>query len=154
MNKWNMIINVGRCINCQNCVIADKDEHAGNDFPGYAAPAPANGKSGLQILRRTQGAAPLVETTYLPVMCNHCDDAPCMKASGDAITKRADGVVIIDPVKARGRKEIVKSCPYGAISWNEEQQVPQASISTRICWIMAGTSRAASNPAPPACSRL
>ena len=128
MSKWNMIINVGRCINCQNCVIADKDEHAGNDFPGYAAPAPENGKSGLQILRRTQGAAPLVETTYLPVMCNHCDDAPCMKASGDAIRKRDDGIVIIDPVKAKGRKDIVKSCPYGAITWNEEQQVPQAWI--------------------------
>ena len=35
-------------------------------------------------LRRVQGSAPMVETTYLPVMCNHCDDAPCIRYAGDA----------------------------------------------------------------------
>ena len=128
MSKWNLIINVGRCENCHNCVIADRDEHVGNDFPGYAAPAAAVGDSPIRILRRAQGSAPMVETTYLPVMCNHCDDAPCIRHAGDAIRKRDDGIVIIDPVKARGRKDIVGSCPYGAIVWNEEQQVPQTWI--------------------------
>lgn len=125
MSKWNLIINVGRCENCYNCVIANRDEHVGNDFPGYAAPAAAVGDSPIRILRRAQGSAPMVETTYLPVMCNHCDDAPCIRRAGDAIRKRDDGIVIIDPVKSRGRKDIVRSCPYGAIVWNEEQQVPQ-----------------------------
>lgn len=125
MNKWNLIISVDRCENCYNCVIAERDEHAGNDFPGYAAPAAAVGESAIRILRRVQGSAPMVETTYLPVMCNHCDDAPCMRYAGDAIRKREDGIVIIDPVKARGRKDIVGSCPYGAIVWNDEEQVPQ-----------------------------
>lgn len=125
MSKWNLIINVGRCENCHNCVIANRDEHVGNDFPGYTAPAAAVGDSPIRILRRTQGSAPMVETTYLPVMCNHCDDAPCIRRAGDAIRKRDDGIVIIDPVKAKGRKDIVRSCPYGAIVWNEEQQVPQ-----------------------------
>ena len=65
----------------------------------------------------------------MPVMCNHCDDAPCMKAAKNgAITKRADGIVIIDPVKSKGQKQIVDACPYGAISWNEELQIPQAWI--------------------------
>ena len=128
MNKWNLIINVGRCENCHNCVIADRDEHVGNDFPGYAAPAAAVGDSPIRILRRAQGSAPMVETTYLPVMCNHCDDAPCIRHAGDAIRKRDDGIVIIDPVKSRGRKDIVDSCPYGAIVWNDEQQVPQTWI--------------------------
>lgn len=125
MSKWNLIINVGSCVNCYNCVIANRDEHVGNEFAGYSAPAPAVGDSPIRILRRTQGSAPMVETTYLPVMCNHCDDAPCMRRAGDAIRKRDDGIVIIDPVKSRGRKDIVRSCPYGAIVWNEEQQVPQ-----------------------------
>lgn len=128
MNKWNLIVNVGRCENCQNCVIAYRDEHAGNDFPGYAAPAAAVGDVPINIKRRVQGSAPMVDTTYLPVMCNHCDNAPCQKVGGDAIRKREDGIVIIDPVKARGRKDIVKSCPYGAIVWNEELQVPQTWI--------------------------
>lgn len=128
MAKWNLIVNVGRCENCYNCVIAERDEHVGNDYPGYAAPASLASEAPIRILRRVQGAAPLVETTYLPVMCNHCDDAPCMKVGGDAISKRADGIVIIDPVKAKGRKEIVRSCPYKAIVWNEEAQLPQTWI--------------------------
>lgn len=44
---------------------------------------------------------------------------------GDAVYRRPDGIVIIDPVKAKGRKEIVASCPYGVISWNEELGLAQ-----------------------------
>jgi Fe-S-cluster-containing dehydrogenase component len=128
MSKWNLIVNVGRCENCHNCVIAERDEHVGNDFPGYAAPAAATGDGTIRILRRVQGSAPMVEATYLPVMCNHCDDAPCIRAGGGAVRKREDGIVIIDPEKARGRKDIVASCPYKAIVWNEERQLPQAWI--------------------------
>ncbi|MEW9583318.1 4Fe-4S dicluster domain-containing protein [Paraburkholderia sp. DGU8] len=128
MNKWNLVIKVGNCENCHNCVIAARDEHVGNDFPGYAAPAAAHSDSPIRILRRVQGDSHMVETTYLPVMCNHCDDAPCMRVGGSAVRKRADGIVIIDPEKARGRKDIVKSCPYKAIVWNDELQVPQTWI--------------------------
>ena len=39
---------------------------------------------------------------------------------------REDGIVIIDPEKSKGQKQIVDSCPYGAISWNEGKQIPQA----------------------------
>jgi NAD-dependent dihydropyrimidine dehydrogenase PreA subunit len=42
-----------------------------------------------------------------------------------AIYKREDGIVIIDPQKAKGKKEIVESCPYGVIYWNEEKNVAQ-----------------------------
>lgn len=125
MTKWNLIVDIERCANCYNCVIADRDEHVDNDFPAYAAPAAAGGDSMIRIRRRVQGSAPMVETTYLPVMCNHCDNAPCMKAGGYAVRKRDDGIVIIDPIKARGRKDIVDACPYGAIVWNEERQTPQ-----------------------------
>jgi NAD-dependent dihydropyrimidine dehydrogenase PreA subunit len=49
-----------------------------------------------------------------------------MKAARDgAVQKRADGIVIIDPVKAKGQKQIVDACPYGAVWWNEEKQLPQ-----------------------------
>jgi Fe-S-cluster-containing dehydrogenase component len=128
MKKWNLVIKVGNCENCHNCVIAARDEHVGNDFPGYAAPAAANADSPIRILRRVQGDSHMVETTYLPVMCNHCDDAPCMRVGGSAVRKRADGIVVIDPEKARGRKDIVKSCPYKAIVWNDELQLPQTWI--------------------------
>jgi len=58
-------------------------------------------------------------------MCNHCDDAPCVKAGRGAVKKRDDGIVIIDPQAARGRRDLVDACPYGAVRWNEELQLPQ-----------------------------
>jgi Fe-S-cluster-containing dehydrogenase component len=110
--------------------LAAKDEHIGNDFPGYAASQPAHGHEWISIERHIRGSGSKVDVTYVPKMCNHCDDAPCVKAAGGdgAIYKRSDGIVIIDPVKARGREELVASCPYGQITWNEEEQVPQTWI--------------------------
>ena len=124
--KWNLIVDVERCDNCRGCFIAVKDEYAGNDFPGYSAPQPALGHNWLDVRRRERGSYPLVEAHFQPVMCNHCDDAPCIKAARDgAVRKRDDGIVIIDPIKARGQRQLVDACPYGAVSWNEALQLPQ-----------------------------
>lgn len=128
-SKWNMIVDVARCDNCRGCFLAVKDEHIGNDFPGYAASQPAQGHNWLDIRRKERGSYPIVEAHFMPVMCNHCDDAPCMKAAKNgAVSKRPDGIVIIDPEKSRGQKQIVDACPYGAVWWNEEKQIPQAWI--------------------------
>jgi Fe-S-cluster-containing dehydrogenase component len=127
--KWNLIVDIARCDNCRNCFLATKDEHIGNDFTGYAAAQPEKEHSWVDIVRHERGQYPIAEARFMPVMCNHCDDAPCMKVAKDgAITKRADGIVIIDPVKSKGQKEIVDACPYGAVFWNEEKQIPQAWI--------------------------
>jgi Fe-S-cluster-containing dehydrogenase component len=129
MDKWNLIIDVEKCENCNNCAIATKDEHIGNDFPGYAAPMPLHGHDWIKIGRRVRGVTPMVDVAYLPVTCNHCDKAPCIDAAGDgSVSKRSDGIVVIDPVKAKGRRDIVDACPYQAIAWNEELQLPQKWI--------------------------
>lgn len=126
VDKWNLIIDVAGCENCNNCVLATKDELVGNDFPGYSAPHPAQGRGVMRIERTVRGAAHLVDAAYVPKMCNHCDDAPCLKAGADgAVRKRDDGIVIIDPVKAKGRRDLVDACPYDAIVWNEQLQLPQ-----------------------------
>ena len=126
MTGWALVIDVSLCINCRNCVIATKDEYTGNEFVGYSAPHPPAGLDTIRIERHIRGEGALVDVTYIPQMCNHCDDAPCVKAAGDgSIYKRADGVVVIDPHKARGRQDLVKTCPYGMIEWNEQEQVPQ-----------------------------
>lgn len=126
-SKWNLIVDVARCDNCRVCFLAVKDEYIGNDFPGYSAAQPAQGHNWLDIRRKERGAYPLVEARFMPVMCNHCDDPPCLKAARDgAVRKRADGIVIIDPEKSRGQRQIVDACPYGAVCWNEERQIPQA----------------------------
>lgn len=129
MKKWNLVIDVARCENCNNCALATKDEHIGNDFPGYAAPQPRHGHHWIRIEKRVRGSDPMVDVAHLPTTCNHCDAAPCIDAAKDGeIYKRPDGIVIIDPQKARGRKELVAACPYGAIWWNEELQLPQKWI--------------------------
>ncbi|MAF49923.1 MAG: carboxypeptidase regulatory-like domain-containing protein [Rhodospirillales bacterium] len=126
MSKWNLIVDVANCTNCNVCVLACHDEHVGNAFPGYAEEMPKHGHKWINIKAKERGAAPMIDIAFVPVMCQHCDDAPCMeKAENGAISKRADGIVIIDPQKAKGQKQLIDACPYGAIWWNEEKEVPQ-----------------------------
>jgi Fe-S-cluster-containing dehydrogenase component len=124
MKSWHLIVDVARCHDCNDCFLADKDEFCGNDFPPYSAAQPWHGHRWMNIRRKERGQFPLVETAYLPTPCMHCDAAPCLTADG-AVYQRDDGLVIIDPVKAKGRKEIVASCPYSVIYWNEENELPQ-----------------------------
>jgi len=126
MKKWNMIIDVAECTNCNLCTLAAMDEYVGNEFPGYSAPMPKHGHKWIDILQKERGQVPAVDIAYVPTMCNHCDDAPCIAKGGGAVEKRDDGIVLIDPVKAKGRKDLVEACPYGHIWWNEELEVPQA----------------------------
>jgi Fe-S-cluster-containing dehydrogenase component len=127
MDKWNMIIDVAECTNCNNCTLATMDEYVGNAWPGYTAPMPKHGHRWINILQKERGQVPAIDIAYVPTMCNHCDDAPCIKAAKDgAIRKREDGIVLIDPVKAKGQRQLVKACPYGHIWWNEAEDLPQA----------------------------
>ena len=81
--KWNLIIDVAACENCNNCALAAKDELVGNDFPGYSAPhrRPGTGVDPHRAPGRAD-ATPMVDAAYLPRMCNHCDDAPCIRTAG------------------------------------------------------------------------
>jgi Fe-S-cluster-containing dehydrogenase component len=126
MSKWNMIIDVAECTNCNLCTLATMDEYVDNDWPGYSAPMPKHGHRWIDIKQKERGRTPFIDVAYLPTMCNHCDDAPCLKAAPDAVSKREDGIVLIDPEKAKGRRDLVESCPYGHIWWNEERGIPQA----------------------------
>jgi Fe-S-cluster-containing dehydrogenase component len=133
MQKWNLIIDVAECTNCQLCTLAAMDEYVGNDWPGIAASMPRHGHRWIDILQKERGQvtggatgqSPMIDIAYVPTLCNHCDNAPCLAKGGDAVKKRDDGIVIIDPVNAKGRKDLVESCPYGHIWWNEELQLPQ-----------------------------
>ena len=126
MSKWNLIIDVAECTNCNLCTLATMDEYVDNEWPGYTAPMPKHGHKWIDIKQKERGQAPFIDIAYMPTMCNHCDIAPCIKAAPDVISKRDDGIVLIDPDKAKGRKDLVNACPYGHIWWNEERETAQA----------------------------
>jgi Fe-S-cluster-containing dehydrogenase component len=126
IKKWNLIIDVTKCEECHNCFLSCKDEYVDNDFLPFSVAQPKHGHRWLDILTRERGRFPLIDVASLPVLCMQCDNAPCMKNARDgAIYKLENGIVIIDPLKAKGQRNIVNSCPYGAIWWNEEKEVPQ-----------------------------
>ena len=126
MKKVNMMIDIARCSDCNNCFLSCKDEHWDNDNLPIAVSQPRFGHRWMDILNIERGQYPLQDVAYLPLPCMHCDNAPCIKAATNgAVYKREDGIVIIDPVKAKGQKQLVEACPYKVIYWNEESQLPQ-----------------------------
>ncbi len=126
MTRYGMVIDVDKCIGCYNCFLACRDEYAGNDYPGYSAAQPMSGGNWLKVNEIERGQYPHVKVDHVPVTCSHCAEAACVKLDQtEAIYRRPDGIVLIDPEKAKGNKELVKFCPYRKIEWNEELEVAQ-----------------------------
>lgn len=121
-----LLIDVSSCINCEVCVVACKDEHFENSYPPYTESQPETGHFWMKVNVVERGKIPKLKVASIPLPCMHCDDAPCIKAgTGGAVYKRKDGIVIIDPVKSKGQRQLVASCPYGVIYYNEEKDIPQ-----------------------------
>ena len=126
MAKYGMVIDLTRCNGCHNCFLACRDEYCGNDYPPYSAAQPYTGQFWMRVMEKERGTYPKVKIAYTAVPCMQCKNATCIKASSNnAVYRRPDGIVIIDPEKAVGQKEVVSSCPYRVIYWNEEKQLPQ-----------------------------
>lgn len=121
------LFDAAKCNGCYNCQVSCKDEHVDNDWGKYAAPQPDTGQFWLHLQETTHGQTPKVTVEYDVTMCMHCgDQAPCLKVAKDgAVYRRDDGLVIIDPTLAKGQKQIVEVCPYGAVYWNEALEIPQ-----------------------------
>ena len=151
MVRYGMLIEADRCIGCDVCLKACKDEYIGNDYPPYSAAQPessygygkdetygwpdtpstltpwvSHGHLWMNVLEQNSGGFPNVKMRYVPLPCVQCDDPPCEKAATDnAIYKRQDGIVIIDPKKSTNQRQVIDSCPYGVIYWNAAQTIPQ-----------------------------
>jgi Fe-S-cluster-containing dehydrogenase component len=124
-----MVIDITKCTGCYNCFLACRDEFAGNAYPGYAAAQPMSGMNWIRVIEKERGQYPKVKVAYTPLTCMQCENPGCLKvAQNKAVYRRPDGIIMIDPVKAKGQKQIVSGCPYRVIEWNEEQQVPQKCI--------------------------
>lgn len=126
MSRYSILIDVNKCNGCFNCFLACRDEYFGNDYPGYSAAQPLNGQFWMQVQEIERGEYPKPKVSYIPKPCMHCEAAPCIDAAKDgAVYRRDDGIVIIDPVKAKGQEAIVNACPYRVIFWDAEKQLPQ-----------------------------
>lgn len=126
MPNYSLLIDVNKCNGCYNCFLACRDEYFGNDYPSYSAAQPLNGQFWMQIKEIERGCYPKPKLDYVPTPCMHCGAAPCMDAAKDgAVYRRADGIVLIDPEKAKGQDAIAKACPYGVLYWNADLQLPQ-----------------------------
>lgn len=110
------LIDIFRCIGCDTCSVACKME---NGLPV--------GENRLRILNPQQrtvfdkpvGSYPELKMEWWPVMCQHCEDAPCIDDCPTwAIHQRADGLVEIDPELCIGCQNCGAACPYDAISFD------------------------------------
>lgn len=120
------LIDVARCSGCYNCQLACKDEHCENDWTPYAAPQPLTGQFWCKVSEHVQGTIPKVKIHYIPKMCAHCESAECMAVCPEnAIYRRDDGFVLIDPQKCSGCGKCAEACPENVIYFNEKLHIAQ-----------------------------
>jgi Fe-S-cluster-containing dehydrogenase component len=126
MARLSLLIDVTKCTGCHNCFLACRDEFFGNDYSPLSAPQPLDGQFWMKVLEVERGTYPKPKLDYIPTPCMHCEDAPCIAIAADnAVYRRPDGIVIVDPQKAKGQRSIVNSCPYRVVFWNAELELPQ-----------------------------
>ncbi len=112
MARYSMLIDLTRCIGCDACTVACKQEN-GTPYDTFFA----------RVLNVESGTYPNVKRVYVPVLCNHCDDAPCLKSCPNkAIVRRPDGIVLVDQDRCRGTGACVSACPYGNIILHSEEE--------------------------------
>lgn len=110
MPRWGMLIDLDRCTGCDACTVACQTE---NKTPPGVSFAP--------VYRKEVGTFPSAKVQFIPTLCMHCDDAPCIKACPSrAIYRRQDGIVLVDENKCCGSRACIAACPYGAINYYAE----------------------------------
>ena len=125
---YGMGIDVEKCIGCGRCAAACKIE---NNVPlephfvntwveryvirengGVEVDSPNAGIDGFPPLEDEQG---ILKTFFVPKLCNHCEEAPCVQVCpvGATFTTQ-DGVVLVDDDYCIGCRYCIQACPYGA----------------------------------------
>ena len=102
MTRWGMVIDLRRCVGCYACMVSCKQDHF----------LPPNIFWNRLVIGET-GKYPTITKQLYPVLCNHCDEAACVKACPTgATTKREDGIVTINYDECVGCRYCLIACPY------------------------------------------
>lgn len=110
--RYMMAIDMQRCVGCDTCTFACKQEN-GTPVDVFFA----------RVMNYEIGKFPDIKRVYLPVLCNHCKNPQCVRACPNkAIFKRSDGIVLIDETRCKGTGACVSACPYGNIFLREKDE--------------------------------
>ncbi len=111
MARYGMVIDLKRCIGCHACTVACKAENST--------------KPGIfwnKVYDEESGEYPSVRRIFIPRLCMHCENAPCIEACPTGASyRREDGIVLIDYDKCVGCKYCIEACPYGARYFSKEK---------------------------------
>jgi anaerobic dimethyl sulfoxide reductase subunit B (iron-sulfur subunit) len=112
-------VNIGKCTGCKACQIACKDK---NNLPvGVRWRRVFQYEGGEWIKQDGQMIPSNVYAYAVSSACMHCQNAVCMQVCpAAAISKREDGIVLIDSDKCIGCRYCSWACPYGAPQFNED----------------------------------
>ncbi len=104
--RYGWIVDTRRCFGCHACEVACKSE---NDVP-------LGNFIRQTIYHDTQRGNGQQARVMVPMACEHCEDAPCIKACPcGAMHKGPGGSVQVNYDKCSGHASCKDACPYGAI---------------------------------------
>jgi Fe-S-cluster-containing dehydrogenase component len=114
MVKYSLLVDVDLCHGCQACEIACKQE---NDI--------AKGPRWIRVIQvGPKEVGGQLRMSFVPVYCLHCTKPVCMDVCPTrAITRRADGIVLINADLCTGCKACIEACPFGAPQLNPETNI-------------------------------
>ncbi len=125
MQRWGLLIDIGRCQDCDVCVTACRTENG-----WYGHNRPATDPQWIRKVTLKDNQTGYVES--LPVLCQHCEEPPCVDVCPTGASfKRADGIVLVDKHICIGCRYCMMACPYKARSFVHEDTINQKSYAPR-----------------------
>ncbi|HIG13014.1 MAG TPA: 4Fe-4S dicluster domain-containing protein [Gammaproteobacteria bacterium] len=124
--RWGMLVDATRCVSgCDACVNACATEHGleMTDRPEIDAQWIRK----VDLIDENSG-----KEISLPVMCQHCEDAPCVAVCPTGASfRREDGIVLVNKHTCIGCRYCMMACPYKARSFIHINLVGQRTHSPR-----------------------